>query len=159
MTLLSPRCIIAAFSQSPYAHMSRVDEAAIYPPSPPVAQLAHVHTCIHMHAFTCARTLVSYVPQVNSAIYMARDDQLRVTRYWRDATDTVVRIVTAIITRIRTVATIIRTNRVQYLAGVHLSHFNVSRLVDGDQSIADNRDTEVCAPCTWCAPDCKDNLP
>jgi hypothetical protein len=88
------------------------------------SKLAHVaqfgaRARLHsIHAFTHARTF-SNVTQVNSAIRMASDEQLRVAGHWRDAHDSITVIVTC-------------TNGVHHLVGrVHDAHFNVFQFVNG----------------------------
>ena len=110
--------------------MNRVAEVAIS--STLFSSCTNCRTCspaIPMHAFPCTLTLPN-VPQVNSAIAMARDDQLRVARYWRD-------------TRGATAHVVTRTYCVNYLDGVYEAHFNSPQCVNCHQPIADNRDTPV----------------
>ena len=111
-----------------YEHMRRVDEATIRLTLSSSRTTWRTCTPAFIPAFTCARTLLN-VPQVNCAIFMASDEQLRVAGHWRDARGQVTVIVT-------------RMNGVHHLAGrVHEAHFNVLRFVDGHQPIADNRGT------------------
>ncbi len=92
------------------------------------SQVAQFGAPVHLHSHLCiymrAPNVPPNVPQMNIAIQIASDDQLRVAAHWGDARGATTLVGT-------------RTNR------VHKAHFNVPRFIDAHQPIADNRYTPV----------------